>query len=214
MAEPVLDGALVTRWFEELRTLVTEAEQQLTELDAAIGDADHGTNMTRGLRATVRALAERPGLHPAAAFGEVGAALTAGIAGAAGPLYGTIFTTLGGTLPDGPELALPEFVDGLRAGLRSVQELGAAELGDKTMIDAIAPAVDELARQAGAGASLSDAAGAAADAAEDGAVATIPLRARKGRASYLGPRSEGHQDPGATSSALMFRALSRVTRVA
>ena len=206
-----VDAGFIARWIAVLDELVTEAEGLLTELDAAIGDADHGTNMTRGLHAAKVALAPgAPG--PARACREVGGALTRTVGGASGPLYGTVFLALGRALPDEEAVAPDALVTALRESLRAVQQLGAAVVGDKTMIDAIAPAVAELEQQVAGGAALAAALTAAAAAAEAGAVATIPMRARKGRASYLGARSEGHQDPGATSSAMLFAALAAVAR--
>jgi phosphoenolpyruvate---glycerone phosphotransferase subunit DhaL len=200
-----LDHAFVLRFVRELDERLRVAETHLTELDAAIGDADHGTNMTRGMHAAVAALDETPDRGIAAAFSEVGRALTRAIGGASGPLYGTVFATLGATLP--PDVDAPALARGLREALHAVQRLGAAAVGDKTMVDAIAPAVTELEQRLGRGDDLAAALAAATRIAEEGARATIPLRARRGRASYLGVRSEGHQDPGATSSALVFGAL-------
>lgn len=215
-----LDHAFVVRFVLALDERLSVAETHLTELDAAIGDADHGTNMTRGMHAAVAALAEAPDRGVAAAFAEVGRALTRAIGGASGPLYGTVFATLGRTLPphdDAAHLGPTGVVDastltrGLREALHAVQRLGAAAVGDKTMVDAIAPAVTELEHRLVQGDDLVTALDAATRAAEEGARATTPLRARKGRASYLGVRSEGHQDPGATSSALVFDALRAAT---
>lgn len=210
--EVAVDAALVSRWVAELEVLVTEAEQLLTELDAAIGDADHGTNMTRGLRAATAALSVATPAGPAEACREVGLALVRSIGGASGPLYGTVLVSMGDALPSTPEVTAQELAVALREGLRAVQRLGAAVAGDKTMIDAIAPAVATLEQHLAEGGTLPRAVELAAAAAEEGAVATIPMRARKGRASYLGARSEGHQDPGATSSAMLFVALSRTVR--
>jgi phosphoenolpyruvate---glycerone phosphotransferase subunit DhaL len=203
----VLDHGFVVRFVRTLDGLLGLAERHLTELDAAIGDADHGTNMTRGLHAAVLAVDEAPVAGPGAGFATVGQALTRAIGGASGPLYGTLFITLGHALPDGPPTDGAALAAGLNEALRGTQRLGAAVVGDKTMVDAIAPAVAEFERQIGRGAGVRAALGAAAIAADRGARATTPLRARKGRASYLGIRSEGHQDPGATSSVLVFEAL-------
>ena len=200
-----LDHAFVLRFVRELDGRLSVAETHLTELDAAIGDADHGTNMTRGMHAAVAALDETPDRGIAAAFSEVGRALTRAIGGASGPLYGTVFATLGRTLP--PDVDARALARGLREALHAVQRLGAAAVGDKTMVDAIAPAVTELEQRLERDDDLATALAAATRVAEEGARATIPLRARRGRASYLGVRSEGHQDPGATSSALVFGAL-------
>ena len=215
-----LDHAFVVRFVRALDERLSADERHLTELDAAIGDADHGTNMTRGMHAAVAALEQAPDRGVAAAFTEVGRALTRAIGGASGPLYGTLFTTLGRTLPPqdaSVHLGSTVPVDGwtlthgLREALLAVQRLGAAAVGDKTMVDAIDPAVTELEQRLERGDDLATALDAATHAAGQGARATIPLRARKGRASYLGVRSEGHQDPGASSSALVFAALRAAT---
>lgn len=210
MPEPQLDGFFVVHWVAELEILVVDAEETLTELDAAIGDADHGSNLTRGLHASAAILAGRSAESPKSLLTDVGATLPESMGGASGPLYGSIFSGLADALPDTPKISLQDLVSGLRQGLLRVQELGGAVLGDKTMVDAILPAIDTLEEEIAQGRPAADVVAPSAEAAHEGAVATIPLRARKGRASYLGPRSEGHQDPGATSSALLFRALTTV----
>jgi phosphoenolpyruvate---glycerone phosphotransferase subunit DhaL len=206
-----LDHTFVVRFISALDERVTGAEARLTELDAAIGDADHGANMTRGVHAAVTALGAAPDRGVAEAFDVVGRALVRAIGGASGPLYGTVFSTLGRTLPSGTTIDAHALAGGLRDALAAVQHLGAAVVGDKTMVDAIAPAVTEFERRLLRGDDLPRALEMATRAAEQGARATTPLRARKGRASYLGVRSEGHQDPGATSSALLFDALRAAT---
>ncbi len=201
-----LDHRIVVRWITELDQRLQAAEAHLTELDAAIGDADHGANMTRGARAAVAAIREEGPADAARLVTAVGHALSRSIGGASGPLYGTWFTALGRGLPDAP--AEPTAVAAaLTAGLDAVQQLGAAELGDKTMVDALAPAAVAAVDAARAGAGLAGTLRLAVAAAQDGALATVPLRARKGRASYLGARSEGHQDPGATSAVIVLDAL-------
>ncbi len=203
-----LDGGLVRRWIAELAQRLRAAEARLTELDAAIGDADHGTNMTRGARAAMAALAEHDEDTAAARLvAAVGHSLSRSVGGASGPLYGTWFNALGRSLPPELPATAMELATALGAALDAVQQLGAAELGDKTMVDALAPAARQAREVAGSGADLAGMLRIAAGAAEDGAVATIPLRARRGRASYLGARSEGHQDPGATSAAIVLDAL-------
>jgi len=203
-----LDGGLVRRWIAELDQRLRAAEARLTELDAAIGDADHGTNMTRGARAAMAALAEHDEDTAAARLvAAVGHSLSRSVGGASGPLYGTWFNALGRSLPPELPATAMELATALGAALDAVQQLGAAELGDKTMVDALAPAARQAREVAGSGADLAGMLRIAAGAAEDGAVATIPLRARRGRASYLGARSEGHQDPGATSAAIVLDAL-------
>ena len=207
MAAHRLDVRFVARWIDILDKLVIAAEPRLTELDAAIGDADHGSNMTRATRACRSALAASAPETTASAFSEVGRTLAQSIGGASGPLYGAIFLALGKSVPPSTDIDPREFVVGMREALTSLQDLGAAAVGDKTMVDALAPAVATLEEQMDHRVDFIEAVAAAAAASEVGAVSTIPLRARKGRASYLGPRSEGHQDPGATSSALLFEAL-------
>jgi dihydroxyacetone kinase-like protein len=204
-----LDSRFVARWIDIWDGLIADAEPLLTQLDAAIGDADHGTNMTRAMRACQAALATPSEDSTAAAFSDLGHALAESIGGASGPLYGAIFLALGTSVPAGTGIEAGDLVFGLREALVSLQDMGAAVVGDKTMVDAIAPAITEIELQVSAGAPFEAAVEAAAEAAEAGAASTIPLRARKGRASYLGLRSEGHQDPGATSSALLFEALKR-----
>jgi dihydroxyacetone kinase-like protein len=184
-------------------------KDHLTQLDSAIGDADHGVNMQRGFTAVLAAL---DGYEPTS-VGDVlvktGTTLISSVGGAAGPLYGTFFRSAGKQLT-APEVSAEELLSALRAGLYGVQKLGAAVPGDKTMVDALVPALAAFDEQLGAGADAASAAGKAADAAEAGVRDTVPLQARKGRASYLGARSVGHQDPGATSAALVFRALAEV----
>lgn len=203
-----LDADFVVRWIDVLDGLVTRDEATLTELDAAIGDADHGANMTRGLHAARADLAGDPPRTVEGACRQVGLALVTSIGGASGPLYGTVFMSLADALPATPTVDGAELVAGLRESLRGVQRLGAAVVGDKTMIDAIAPAVAALEELVAHGVALPKALADAARAADEGALGTVPMRARKGRASYLGARSEGHQDPGATSTALLFHALA------
>lgn len=195
-------------WLSRFRDLVTEQQSHLTELDSAIGDADHGANMTRGMTAVM----EKIGAAPAGAVDElfkgVGMTLVTSVGGASGPLYGTFFLRMGMTSGPVTELDGAGLAAALRAGLDGVVARGKAEAGDKTMYDAMAPAIDAMDAALAAGADLAAASSAAFDAAVAGRDATIPLAARKGRASYLGERSTGHQDPGATSTALLFEALA------
>lgn len=207
-----LDADFVLRWIGALDALVTTHEDRLTELDAAIGDADHGANMTRGMHAALEDLSSAPPAGVAEGCRRVGMALIASIGGASGPLYGTVFVSLADALPDGATCSSTELVAGLRESLRGVARLGAAVVGDKTMVDAIAPAVAAAEERIAHDIDLAGALTAAAVAADEGAAGTVPMRARKGRASYLGPRSEGHQDPGATSTALLFHALATAVR--
>lgn len=179
----------------------------LTQLDAAIGDADHGVNMDRGFQAVTSGLDTADGLLPGELLVQAGSTLVLRVGGAAGPLYGTALRDAGRSLAAKRTFGAGELADSLDAALQGVISLGAAVEGDKTMVDAWLPALRAL-RGAGPKATP-DALHAAAEAAEAGAAATTPMEARKGRASYLGPRSVGHQDPGATSTALLFLALER-----
>ncbi|MDP9342806.1 MAG: dihydroxyacetone kinase subunit DhaL [Actinomycetota bacterium] len=207
-----VDAAFVRSWVEEIASAVEVERDHLTQLDAAIGDADHGVNMQRGFSAVVSKLAAAESSPPGKVLTTVGGTLISTVGGAAGPLYGTAFREAGKDLGDQEEFGPGELLSALRAGLEGVQRLGAATPGDKTMVDAFAPAVAAFAGELDAGGSLTAATARAREAAEEGMRATIPLQARKGRASYLGPRSVGHQDPGATSTALVFAALERVAR--
>jgi dihydroxyacetone kinase-like protein len=204
-----VDADALTRWIRRFAELVAEHRDELTALDAAIGDADHGTNMDRGMTAVVDALADAPPTGPGALLKQAGMTLVRTVGGASGPLYGTFFLRMATALGDDTGAVPPEaFAKALRAGLDGVVARGKAEAGDKTMFDALAPAVDTLETELGRGRSLAAALAAATDAAEAGRDATVPLHARKGRASYLGERSVGHQDPGATSAALLVAAAA------
>ena len=200
-------GTLVT-WLDAFRTQVTEQRAYLTELDSAIGDADHGANMARGMAAVMEKL---EGGAPATAdelFKSVGMTLVTSVGGASGPLYGTFFLRMGMTAGAVTEFDGPALAAALRAGLDGIVARGKAEAGDKTMFDALAPALDAFDAALAGGSSIPLAAAAAADAAEAGRDATEPMVARKGRASYLGERSAGHLDPGSASSALLMRTLA------
>jgi dihydroxyacetone kinase-like protein len=203
------DGATTAdlgEWIRTFARLVAENKEQLTELDAAVGDADHGDNMDRGLTAAVAAL-DGGDLHtPGALLKKVGMTLVSTVGGASGPLYGTFFLRLGGALGEAEPVGGQALAAGLRAGLEGVVARGKAEPGDKTMVDALAPAVDALDASLAGGEPWGSALRTAAAAAAAGRDATTPMRARKGRASYLGERSTGHQDPGATSTALLLAA--------
>lgn len=205
MADTV-DVADLSGWIQEFGRLVADHKDQLTELDAAIGDADHGINMDRGLTAVASALAASPPANPGALFRQVGMVLVSTVGGAAGPLFGTFFLRVGAALGDGADIDPTALALGLRAGLDGVVARGRAEPGDKTMYDALAPAVDALDRALADGQDLGRGLRDALGAAEAGRDATIPMLARKGRASYLGERSVGHQDPGATTIALLLAA--------
>jgi len=200
-------GQLV-EWLERFRDAVVEHQAELTELDSAIGDADHGANMARGMNAVI---AKVESAAPDAAddlLKLAGMTLVSTVGGASGPLYGTFFLRMGGASADATPLDGPALVRMLRAGQDGVVARGKAAPGDKTMVDAMEPAVAAFDAWLGSGGDLAAAAAAAAEAATNGRDATEPLQARKGRASYLGERSIGHVDPGAASTALLFRALA------
>ena len=203
-----LDG--LQTWVREFAALIAANKEELTQLDAAIGDADHGTNMDRGMTAVITALdGDEPPASATALFKQAGMTLVSTVGGASGPLFGTFFIRLSAASGDTAELEPKVFAAALRAGLDGVVARGKAEAGDKTMYDALAPAVDALDDALAAGSDLPSALGVAVAAAEAGRDATTSMLARKGRASYLGERSVGHQDPGATSSALIVAALGR-----
>ncbi|MDI5966717.1 dihydroxyacetone kinase subunit DhaL [Streptantibioticus silvisoli] len=207
---PVIDAAFVRRWLSAATNAVDREADRLTELDSAIGDADHGANLRRGFTAASAAVDKAPPDTPGGVLFLVGRQLISTVGGASGPLYGTLLRTAGKELGDGATAAPQELSAALRAGVEGVGRLGGAAPGDKTMLDALIPAVDALASALESGAGLVPALAAARIAANEGAQATVPLQARKGRASYLGPRSVGHQDPGATSAALLVSALCQV----
>jgi phosphoenolpyruvate---glycerone phosphotransferase subunit DhaL len=209
LTEATLRSSTIVAWMAEAGAAVRAHRDQLTQLDAAIGDGDHGTNMVRGFDAVEQALAGRGEDAPGRVLVACGKTLVATVGGASGPLWGSAFRRAGRSLDDSPEIDGAQLAAALDAALAAIQELGAAEVGDKTIVDALAPAVAALRSALGAGEPLVPALEAAAAAADEGARATVPLQARKGRASYLGERSIGHQDPGATSTALIMRALVR-----
>ena len=207
MAETV-DPEALGRWLRAFAEAVRDAADELTALDSAIGDADHGANMRRGMTAVVGKLESAPDAGPAALLKSAGMTLVSTVGGASGPLYGTLFLRMATAAGDRTELDAAGFAATLRAGLDGVVARGKAAPGDKTMLDALVPAVDALDARLAEGNGLRDALNAAADAADAGSDATIPLVARKGRASYLGERSAGHRDPGAASTALLVRAAA------
>jgi dihydroxyacetone kinase-like protein len=194
----------VRDWIRRFADVVAEHRMELVRLDTAIGDGDHGTNMDRGMKKAVEKLDGTEGGDIGADLKAVGMALVSSVGGAAGPLYGTLFLQMGSATAGKDELDLDGWTAAVEAGVKGVQSRGKAEPGDKTMIDAWLPALDAL-REGG---DLGEALARAADAAEEGMKATTPMEARKGRASYLGPRSVGHQDPGATSSYLLLRVAA------
>lgn len=190
-------------WLRAFAALIDDNMEFLTDLDAAIGDADHGTNMARGATAALSKLGDTIPLG--SMFKSVGMALVSTVGGSAGPLYGTFFMKLGAKLGDVEDVSLHTFAAALKAGRDGVVARGKAAVGEKTMIDAMTPAVEAFESHVADGPLV--AAEAASAAAQQGRDATIPLVAKKGRASYLGERSAGHQDPGATSTAYLFEAL-------
>jgi dihydroxyacetone kinase-like protein len=227
-AAHVMDAACAVAWLRVFADEVASRRDELTALDAAIGDADHGANMDRGMRAVVGKLpvvdaemdadgrtegaddvAEGAPLGPL--FKTAGMTMVSTVGGAAGPLYGTFFLEFGKAAGDRTQLSAHEWAEAFSTSVAGVQARGKAQPGDKTMVDALLPARDAMTAAADDGAPLGDALRAAADAAADGMRATIPLVARKGRASYLGERSAGHQDPGATSSWLLLKTAAAVT---
>lgn len=206
--DEIVTTADLEAWVRTFARLVADNRDHLTELDAAIGDADHGSNMDRGMRAAVAALDESRPATAAALFSKVGMTLVSTVGGASGPLFGTLFIRMAGPLGDAENTSAGAVAAALRAGLGGVVDRGKAGPGDKTMYDALAPAVDALDASLGDDEPLSTALKHARDAAAAGRDATTPMLARKGRASYLGERSVGHQDPGATTVALLLEAAT------
>jgi len=198
--------AAVRDWMERFAAEVAENRSYLTRLDGAIGDGDHGTNMDRGMKKALERLQATDGDDIGASLKAVGMALVSSVGGAAGPLYGTFFMQMGQAAAGRSELDLAGFTDAFDAGIQGVIKRGKAEPGDKTMLDALKPALEAL-RDAD-GDDVAAALERAAQAAFDGMEATVPMVARKGRASYLGERSAGHQDPGATSSHLLLKSAA------
>jgi dihydroxyacetone kinase-like protein len=211
MSEPAratVDTTALEAWIREFARLIADNKDLLTELDSAIGDADHGINMDRGMNAVLAALADEAPTTPATLLKLVGMTLVSKVGGASGPLYGTAFLRMSAAAGEDAALDDRRFAAVLRAGLDGVVARGKAEPGDKTMCDALAPAVKALDAALDAGQPLGEALPEAVREAELGRAATIPMVARKGRASYLGERSAGHADPGATSVALLVAAAA------
>jgi phosphoenolpyruvate---glycerone phosphotransferase subunit DhaL len=202
------DLSSLTSWIREFARVIGENAQFLSDLDAAIGDADHGINMDRGMTAVIGGLDETAPSDMSALCKQVGMTLVKSVGGASGPLYGTFFLRMAGALSavDGVDAA--EFAKALRAGVEGVVQRGRAEAGDKTMFDALAPALDALDAALASGSGLAAGLADATVAAEEGRDATESMVARKGRASYLGQRSVGHVDPGATSAAMLIAAAA------
>ena len=199
-------------WIASAARVIGEQRDHLTQLDAAIGDADHGSNLDRGFTAVVSAIESADPVTPGAVLTLTGTTLISKVGGASGPLYGTAFRRAGRALGDAADVDLPGLAAALEAALAGVQQLGAAREGDKTMVDALAPATAAFSKAIAEGASDADALTALVGAAQAGAAATISMQALKGRASYLGPRSVGHEDPGAASTALILGALRDAAR--
>ncbi|KRD54601.1 dihydroxyacetone kinase subunit DhaL [Microbacterium sp. CFBP9023] len=206
-----IDTAALADWIRRFRDVIAEKREWLTELDSAIGDADHGANMARGMDAVVAKLDSGVPDTVDELLKTVGMTLVSSVGGASGPLYGTLFLRMGMAAGPVTELDGAGLGGSLRAGLDGIVARGKAEAGDKTMFDAMAPAVDAFDAAISGGGDLSAATAAAAEAAASGRDATEPLVARKGRASYLGERSAGHLDPGAASTTLLFESLAQAT---
>ncbi|MFE9461901.1 dihydroxyacetone kinase subunit DhaL [Streptomyces californicus] len=194
----MLDTDFFRRWMAAVAASVDREADRLTDLDSAIGDADHGSNLQRGFAAVAAVLEKDAPATPGAVLALAGRQLISTVGGASGPLYGTLLRRTGKALGNEAEVTREQFAQAFAAGVAAVGQLGGARAGDKTMLDALLPAAEALALSFDG----------AADAARAGAEATVPMRARKGRASYLGERSIGHQDPGATSAALLVDALA------
>jgi len=195
-------------WVKAIAGVINEKKTYLTELDAAIGDADHGANMDRGFKAVMNKLPEISDKDIGTIFKTVGMTLISTVGGAGGPLYGTFFLQVGMKTAGKMELGLTDWADALEAALNGVVMRGKAELGDKTMVDALTPAVAALKQSISESQPIHKALELSAEAAKKGMEGTVPLVARKGRASYLGERSAGHQDPGATSSFLILKTAA------
>ena len=198
------------RWVKTFTAVIAENKVYLTDLDSSIGDADHGINMDRGMQAALGKIDGLPNGDIGNLFKTVGMTLVSTVGGASGPLYGTLFLRLGTTLAGKSEVEPDDWLAALTQAIEGVQARGKAVPEDKTMVDALLPAREALAQALEGGAPFSEALRRSADAAEAGMKATIPLVARKGRASYLGERSAGHQDPGATSSYLLLNSVADV----
>lgn len=200
----------VLKWVRAYAEVIAENKEYLTDLDAQIGDADHGANMNRGFQAVLTKLPDNEGKDIGAILMAVGMALLSKVGGAGGPLYSTIFIQAGKSIDGKMEFGLEDWVKALETATSGVINLGKASLGDKTMVDALIPAVEALKEASQQGLSLGEGLKKSAKAAEEGMIATIPLVARKGRASYLGERSAGHQDPGATSTFMLLDTAANV----
>lgn len=210
----MITATTVEAWLQRAAVVLDENKTYLTDLDAAIGDADHGVNIARGFGAVVQKLAAQSGQSLGALFKTAGMTLMSTVGGASGMLYGNFFLKAASVAGDRHELTDAELLAVLEAGRDGIIQRGRAELGDKTMIDAWTPALAALRASLEAGQPPAAALNACASAAEEAMRATIPMQARKGRASYLGERSKGHQDPGATSTYLILRTLAETLATA
>lgn len=199
-----IDRNYALHWMTRFAEEMSEHRQELVRLDTAIGDGDHGTNMNRGMQKALEKLQASEQADPGAVLKTVAMALVSSVGGAAGPLYGTLFLQMGTAMAGQSEVDLPGLAAAWRKGLEGVQSRGKAEPGDKTMVDALLPAIEALEQASDLGGGLA----AAVKGAEQGMHATTELVARKGRASYLGDRSAGHQDPGATSTYYLFKSAA------
>lgn len=202
------DTGLGLAIIKNIQQAISQHAAELTQLDSAIGDGDHGSNLKRGFDAVLAKVQDQPDQSLAAVIKTTAMTLISTVGGAAGPLYGTAFLRAATAIDGSSNLNADAAVEALDAAIEGIKTRGKATTGEKTMLDALVPAADALQAAVGNGASLTDAMAQAADAARGGAQATIPMQATKGRASYLGERSVGHQDPGATSSALIIAAIS------
>jgi dihydroxyacetone kinase-like protein len=198
----------VIDWMRRFAAEMAENRAYLSRLDGDIGDGDHGTNMDRGMKKVLERLEGADSDDIGATLKAVGMALVSSVGGAAGPLYGTFFMQMGQATAGRSDLDVAALAEALDAGVKGVQKRGKAEPGDKTMVDALLPAVDALQEASQQGGDVGEALKRAAEAAREGMESTVPMVARKGRASYLGERSAGHQDPGATSTHLLLKSAA------
>lgn len=198
----------ILEWLKAFAATINENNAYLTQLDSDIGDGDHGANMNRGMQAVLTVLPGVVDKDIGSVFKTTGMKLVSTVGGASGPLYGTMFIQMGNATAGKLELTLDDWIAAMQAGYDGVVMRGKAAPGDKTMVDALLPGLNALKSEHDRGASIPEALNAAADATKAGMEATIPLVARKGRASYLGERSAGHQDPGATSSWYLVRTAA------
>jgi dihydroxyacetone kinase-like protein len=197
----------IVQWLENTAAVLEQNKDYLTQLDSAIGDADHGINMSRGFKKVLEKLPDVAGTDIGNILKTTGMALVSSVGGASGPLYGTFFLRSGGALAAKEELNDDDLLKLFQSGVEGIVQRGRPQLGDKTMFDAWSPALEAMQQALADGSDVLTAMHSAVTAAEQGMHDTIPLIAKKGRASYLGERSIGHQDPGATSSYLILKSL-------